>query len=168
MWSILLQVLRRLIISPKIGLVAYTAASSWNGIMSTTRSTFQCQSTSKKMQECHHIISRMRQTWRYSPASKKYGTEAWALLLPDSSPKLDKAGIKCDQQIVDGMLCYAHAMDMTVLMALSTIAAEQTIVTTKTIKICTKFKCKGAVPSFRHGLEHTLQCILFVSSKSTE
>jgi hypothetical protein len=45
---------------------------------------------------------------------------------PNSTPKLNKKGIKCIQQIVRSILYYARAIDMTVLTALSTIAIEQT------------------------------------------
>ena len=51
----------------------------------------------------------------------------------DSSPQLDEKGIKHVQKIVGSILYYARAVDMTVLMALSAIAVEQTKATTKTL-----------------------------------
>ena len=72
----------------------------------------------------------------YSPEPKKFGTEAQAPLPPDSSPKLDTKGIKRVQQIVGSILYYARAVDMTVLMALSAIAVEQTKATEKTMSRC--------------------------------
>ena len=80
----------------------------------------------KKLQEYDHIMPKMMQTSPYSPEPKRFGTEAQALLPPNSSPKLDAKGIKRVQQIVGSILYYARAVDMTVLMALSSIAAEQT------------------------------------------
>ena len=46
-------------------------------------------------------------------------------LLDDSSPLLDKKRKHRVQKIVDSILYYARAVDMTVLMALSTIAMSQ-------------------------------------------
>ncbi len=42
------------------------------------------------------------------------------------------------QEIVDSILYHARAVNMTVLMALSTIAAKQTIATTQTLERCTQ------------------------------
>jgi hypothetical protein len=53
-------------------------------------------------------------------------------------PKLDKAGIKKVQKIVGRIFYYAQAIDMTVLMARSTIAANQTIPTAWTLEQCTQ------------------------------
>jgi hypothetical protein len=85
----------------------------------------------KKLQEYNHIVSHTRKTCPYPPAPKLYGTEAQVPLLPDLSPKLDKAGIKHVQQNVGSILYYACTVDMTVLLALIGIAAEQTIATKK-------------------------------------
>ena len=90
----------------------------------------------KKLQEYKHVVEKKGQTCPYTPAPKQYGSEAQAPLPPDDSPLLDKAGIKRVQQIVGSILYYARAVDMTVLMALSTIAAEQTKATTKTMARC--------------------------------
>ncbi len=66
----------------------------------------------------------------YSPEPKKYGSEAQAPLpidTPiDTSRPLGEKEIKAVQKIVGSILYYARAVDMTVLMALSTIASEQT------------------------------------------
>jgi hypothetical protein len=72
------------------------------------------------------------QTCPYTPALKQFGTEEQAPLPSDNSPCLDKAGIRHVQQIMNSILYYARAADMTVLMALSTIASEQTKETKKT------------------------------------
>jgi hypothetical protein len=70
------------------------------------------------------------------PAPEQFGLEAQAPLPPDLSPKFDKAGIKKIQKIMGSIRYYAMAVDMTVLMALSTIAAEQTIATERTLERC--------------------------------
>jgi hypothetical protein len=62
----------------------------------------------------------------YSPEPKKYGAEAQSPLPQDNSQKLTKKEIKQVQKIVSSILYYARAVDMTVLMALSSIASEQT------------------------------------------
>ncbi len=80
----------------------------------------------KKLQEYKHIKSKTIQTCPYSPAPKQFGIKAQRLLENDTSPRLDKNGIKRVQQIVGSILYFARAVNMTVLMALSTIAIEQT------------------------------------------
>jgi hypothetical protein len=87
----------------------------------------------KKLQEYEHIMPKKMQTCPYSPEPKRFGTEAQAPLLPDALPQLDAKGIKQVQQIVGSILYYAHVVDMTVLMALSSIAVEQTKATEKTM-----------------------------------
>jgi hypothetical protein len=72
------------------------------------------------------------------PKLKKFGTEAQAPLPNDSTPKLDKNGIKRVQKIVGSILYYARAVDMTVLIALSSIAVKQMKAMEKTMAKCTK------------------------------
>ena len=69
----------------------------------------------------------------YTPAPKQYGAEAQAPLPVDISPKLSDDEIKEIQRIVGSILYYARAVDITVLMALSSIASEQTRGTTNTM-----------------------------------
>jgi hypothetical protein len=59
------------------------------------------------------------------PQHCQYGSEAQRHLPPDTSPSLLKDNIKHVQQIIGSILCYAQAVDLTVLMALSTIASKQ-------------------------------------------
>jgi hypothetical protein len=89
-----------------------------------------------KLQEYEHVVPVKLQTCPYSPEPKKFGMEAQLPLPPDSSPKLNAKGIKRVQQIVGSILYYARAVDMTVLMALSAIAVEQTKATAKTMSRC--------------------------------
>ena len=90
----------------------------------------------KKLQEYEHVSPRRVQTCPYSPEPKKFGTEAQSPLPPDATPKLNASGIKKVQQIVGSILYYARAVDMTVLMALSSIAVEQTKATETTMLLC--------------------------------
>ncbi len=74
----------------------------------------------------------------YLPEPKKFGMEAQAPHPPNSSPKLDAKGIRRVQKIVGSILLYARVVDMTVLMALSSIGTEQTKATEKTMEQCTQ------------------------------
>jgi hypothetical protein len=90
----------------------------------------------KKMQEYMHSIPRRIQKCPYSPEPKRFGAGEQAPLVPDDTAMLDAKGIKRVQQIVGSILYYAHAIDMTVLMALSSIAVEQMKATEKTMGCC--------------------------------
>jgi hypothetical protein len=93
----------------------------------------------KKLQEYEHVYRPKKvQTCPYSPEPKKFGTEAQAPLPPDALPQLDAKGVKKVQQIVGSILYYARAVDMTILMAFSSIAVEQTKATENTIIRCTQ------------------------------
>jgi hypothetical protein len=90
----------------------------------------------KNLQEYNHLVACKGQTCPYSLAPKQYCTEAQALLPQDASLKLDKAGIKHIQQIVKSILYYARAVNMTVLMALDMIVAEQMVAARKMMEKC--------------------------------
>ncbi len=62
----------------------------------------------------------------YTPVPKQYGAKAQALLLVDTPPKLSDKEIKEIQQIVGSILYYTQAIDITVLMVLSSTASKQT------------------------------------------
>jgi len=90
----------------------------------------------KKLQEYKHLLPGRVQNCPYTPEPKRFGADAQAPLVPDATALLDAAGIKRVQQIVGSILYYARAVDMTVLMALSSIAVEQTRATEKTMGRC--------------------------------
>jgi hypothetical protein len=69
----------------------------------------------------------------YLPEPKKYGADAQSPLPSDETRKLTDAEIKQVQKIVGSILYYARAVDLTVLMAFSTIASEQMKGTEKNI-----------------------------------
>jgi hypothetical protein len=79
----------------------------------------------KILQDYIHIVSRKGQTCPYSFGPKQYGSEDQAPLPPDTLTLLNKAGIKQVQKNMGSILYYAQAVNITVLMALSTIAAEK-------------------------------------------
>jgi hypothetical protein len=62
----------------------------------------------------------------YSPEPKRYGTDAQSPLPSKDTQKLTYCDIKHVQKIVRSILYYAWVDNMMVLMALSTIASEQT------------------------------------------
>jgi hypothetical protein len=80
----------------------------------------------KLLQKYKHQMPNKPQNCPYTPAPKQYGATAQTPLPTDISPKLSDAEIKEIQCIVGSILYYARAVDITVLMALSSIASEQT------------------------------------------
>ncbi len=90
----------------------------------------------KKLQEYNHALPRRMQTCPYSPEPKTFWADTQTLLAVDSSPLLDEKGLKRVQKIVGSILYFARAVDMTVLMALSAIAVEQTKAIAKTMGRC--------------------------------
>ncbi len=83
------------------------------------------------MQEYKHSFPGRIQYCPYSPKPKQFGVDAQAPLVTDATAVLDTKGIKQVQQIVGSILYYARAVNMTVLMVLSSIAVEQTKATEK-------------------------------------
>jgi hypothetical protein len=90
----------------------------------------------KKLHEYGHVYPKRIQTCPYSPKPKSYGAKAQAPLPSNDSKPLDKKGLLKVQKIVVSILYYARAVDMTVLMALSSIASEQTKATEITHSRC--------------------------------
>jgi hypothetical protein len=90
----------------------------------------------KKLQEYNHVKTTNKQSCPYTLPPKQFGSEAQRPLPTDISPLLDKKGIKCIQQFVRSILYFARAVDMTVLMAFSRLAIDQTKAATKTMVKC--------------------------------
>ncbi len=87
----------------------------------------------KLLQKYKHKLPKKPQHCPYTPAPKQNGAASQAPLLVDISPKLSDIEIKEIQQVVRSILYYARAVDVTVLMALSSIASKQTRATTNTM-----------------------------------
>ncbi len=80
----------------------------------------------KQLQKIQACLSTQASTLSgYAPQPKKFGSEAQCPLPPDTSPHLSNANIKHVQHIIGSILYYACAVDLTVLMPLSTIASKQ-------------------------------------------
>jgi hypothetical protein len=82
------------------------------------------------------VLPGRMQACPYSPEPKKFGADAQTPLVVDSSPLLDEKSLKRVQKIVGSILYYARAVYMTVLMALSAIAVEQSKAMAKTMGRC--------------------------------
>jgi hypothetical protein len=130
----------------------------------------------KKLQEYKHVMGKNLQTCPLSPEPKKFGTEAQAPLPPNSSPQLTTKGIKQIQQVVGSISYYARAVNMTVLMALSSITVKQTKATEKNNGSMHPIiglplgplGCKGPISSIGHDVKHSLRCVVFLRGKSTQ
>jgi hypothetical protein len=99
--------------------------------------TFQCWDSSRK--NCKNTSTHSQEEFKTAhipPNQKKFGLDAQAPLMPGATPVLDAGGIKRIQKIVGSILYYARAVNMTVLMALSSIAVEQTKAMEKTMGRC--------------------------------
>jgi len=129
----------------------------------------------KLLQKCKDKMPTKPQHCPYTPVPKQYGAEAQAPLPVAISPKLSDGEIKEIQRIVRSILSYARAVDITILMALSSIASEQhtrhhehdgkgqAIVGLP----CHTSGRNHSVSSVRHDLERPLGCILSVINKGT-
>jgi hypothetical protein len=90
----------------------------------------------KKLQEYGHVVPKKPQHCPYSPEPKQFGSKAQRPLPGDMSPLLDSKGKKCNQKNVGSILYHARAVNMTVLMALSTIAMSQAKPTENAMECC--------------------------------
>jgi hypothetical protein len=120
----------------KIGRAIYIVASPLSGITSIELSTYPCHQ--EKLQECNHVFPSHPQYCPYLPEPKRFGSEAQAPLPPNASPSLDAKGIKRIHQIVGSILYYTRAVNMIVLLALSSIAVKQTTAMARTMGWCIK------------------------------
>jgi hypothetical protein len=93
----------------------------------------------KQMTHYAHPAPLKPQPCPYSPNPISYGKDKQAPTPTDGSPLLDADGKKHIQQIVGSFLYYAHAVDPTILMALSDIATQQLAPTVNTKKRVDQF-----------------------------
>ena len=118
----------------------------------------------KLLQKYKHCIPSKPQCCLYSLATKQYGKQAQAPIPVVISPKLSPDNVKQIQQIVSSILYYAWAVDITVLMALSSIVIKQTKETTNTMEkakhlldyLATNPTRNNLVPHVRHDHECAL------------
>jgi hypothetical protein len=86
---------------------------------------FHARIYQKLLLKYKHRMPTKPQHCPYAPAPKQYGAKAHSPLPVDISPKLSPKEIKEIQRVIASILYYARAVDITVLMALSSIAIEQ-------------------------------------------
>ena len=103
------------------------------GLQGTKNVNFDARIYKETVAKYEHTMLRV-QYCPYSPEHNKYGTEAQSPLPHDNSRKITNKEIKQVQKIVGGILYYARAVDMTVLIALSSIAIEQMNGTERTLE----------------------------------
>ena len=70
----------------------------------------------------------------YQAPIKHYGKDAHNPLPDDDTPQLKEEGVKRVQKVVGSILYYARAVDLMLLMALRSIAEEQSKATKKMMK----------------------------------
>ncbi len=87
----------------------------------------------KLLHKYKHKMPKKPQHCPYTPAPNQYGAKAQAPLPANISPKLSDDKIKEIQRVIRSILYYARAVDITILMALSSIASKQTRGTTNTM-----------------------------------
>jgi hypothetical protein len=75
----------------------------------------------------------------YTPNPITYGKDNQATTPSNTNPFLDVAGKKCIQQIVGSFLYYMHAVNPTILIALSAIAAQQSAPTEESLAHVNQF-----------------------------
>ena len=86
----------------------------------------------KQLVKYKHDTPKRAQHCPYTPAPIKYGAKTQEPLPTDTSERLDKDGQKYIQQVVESLLYYARAIDITILLALNEIASQQTKPTEQT------------------------------------
>jgi hypothetical protein len=91
----------------------------------------------KVLQQYKHEMPKRLQRSPYPVAKIKYGKAAQDPILEDTTRDTSNEEILKVQQVVESILDYARAVDLTVLMSLSTVATEQAkakVHTTKTME----------------------------------
>ncbi len=88
----------------------------------------------KMLLKYKHRMPAWPQHCLYTPAPKQYGAAAQSPLPINISPELSPDEIKETQWVIGSILYYAHAVNITILMALNLIAIEQSKGTTSTME----------------------------------
>ena len=93
----------------------------------------------KQLTKYRHKAPSKRQYCPYEPNPIKYGKQSNEIKQEPESPALEKEEKKYIQQVIGSFLYYARAVDMTILQALSEIAAQQSKPTEKTMQRVKQF-----------------------------
>jgi hypothetical protein len=127
----------------------------------------------KQLQKYKHDTPTKPQHCPYSPQPKQFGSEAQRPIPQDTPPPLSKEDIKHIQRVIGSILYYARAVDLTVLMALSTIASEQAHGTENTMQktkqlleyFCNSLEGNRAISRIRHGIKYPFRFLIFIRSE---
>lgn len=128
----------------------------------------------KKLQCYKHASPTCPQHCPYYPQPKQYGSTVNCPIAPDTSPPLSKDKIKRKikkvQQVIGSILYFACAVDLTVLMALLTIASKQSKGTKQTMQKCKQLldfltTHPDATVCFHNSDKHPLRHILPLQSQ---
>jgi len=92
----------------------------------------------KALQRFQHIAPTRPQHAPHAWIPPQYGVQTQMTAPIDTSPNLDKTQIKRLQQIIGVFLYYSRALDLTMLVALGTLAAAQAEGTQATVEACTQ------------------------------
>jgi hypothetical protein len=90
----------------------------------------------KQLQHYKHDSPPHPQHCPHNLQPKQYGSSAQCPIPPNTSPPLSNNNIKHVQGVIGSILFYARALDLIVLMALSSIASKQSKGTDSTMKKC--------------------------------
>jgi hypothetical protein len=88
----------------------------------------------KQLQRYKHVSPTRPKYCPLYPQPKHYGSAAQQPIKPDTSPPLSNKDIKQVQHVIGSIFYYARAINLTILMALSTITSEQAKGTESTMK----------------------------------
>ncbi len=108
--------------SQKIGWAIYTVGSNCFGILCTLDISMPGY-IKKLLHKYKHKMPKKPQHCPYTPVPKQYGAKEQAPFPADISPKLSNKEIKKIQCVIRSILYYVRVVDITVLMALSSIAS---------------------------------------------
>ena len=75
------------------------------------------------LQHAHKTPARPQHS-PYKPPPKKYGEASQDPVPEDMTNKIDEKHLKRVQQVIGGVLYYAHVVDCTVLTVLSSVSSE--------------------------------------------
>ena len=93
----------------------------------------------KQLTRYRHKAPKRPQNCPYDPPPRVYGSKSQQVPKEEASPPISEEEKKYIQQVVGSFLYYARAIDMTILHALSAIAAEQAKPTARTLKRVRQF-----------------------------
>ncbi len=92
----------------------------------------------KALQHFQHPAPNCLQHTPHAWLPLQYGAQTQFTNPIDTTPPMDKPQTKCLQQIISVLLYYACALDLTMLIALGSLAVAQTEGTQATMEACTQ------------------------------